>query len=271
MATRCLVPAELIVQSLEGPTVVETGSRAQRHLTSCAACRADVASVREGVADLRALATLGAAEGACLQEPELAALVDDRMPRHQRASAVVHLARCGRCRRELAGIRRLMADDRVAAELTTVTPNVASTPKVASRRAHVWRVVGVGVAAALAVVVFRSGSPSRNEGEGLLRDEAITVAPAPQAQTPAGVVSDASRLRWTAVSGSHLYQVTIFDAEGVVVWQSETADTTVAVPVGVHLGRDVRLVWRVQARVGFDRWLSSALTPFVITGAGRLP
>jgi hypothetical protein len=61
--------------------------------------------------------------------------------------------------------------------------------------------------------------------------------------------------------------VTLFDESGDVLWESALADTVAGLPGDVALepGRDY--FWIVSARMGFDRWETSALAQFSLTGA----
>ena len=94
---------------------------------------------------------------------------------------------------------------------------------------------------------------------GVVRE--LSVAPAEEA-TSAPV-----RLAWKPTTGARQYRVTVFDAEGSIMWEGATADTATVVPPSVTLSIGVAYWWRVEARVGFDRWTQSELTPFSIRGS----
>jgi hypothetical protein len=255
----CLTPDEFLSYALQASTEIGVKDAA-RHLGECAVCRAGVARAQESVSALRATAGTGAAPGPCIDELTVAVLAEGRATPGEQRAAAAHLATCARCRRDLTGLQRLMVDPRIAHEVDGLTQ------RAPSRR---WRIsggVGLGVAAVLVVMLVRVQSGPHTRGEDRRRDETTIAEAGPRLLTPVGPVGEAGVLRWTTVSRADNYRVTLFDAEGRVLWETEIADTTVAIPATVQLAQHVRLVWRVAARTGFDRWVSSPLKPFVITG-----
>jgi len=58
--------------------------------------------------------------------------------------------------------------------------------------------------------------------------------------------------------------VSIFDATGTVAWRTETRDTSAILPPSAGLTIENRYLWRVDARVGIDRWVESTLAPLVL-------
>jgi hypothetical protein len=84
-----------------------------------------------------------------------------------------------------------------------------------------------------------------------------------------GEVAAAPLLRWAAVDGADRYRVTLFDAGGGVLYESELGDTLTALPDSVELTPGRRYLWKVEARTDFDRWVGSELVEFSIAGARR--
>jgi hypothetical protein len=82
--------------------------------------------------------------------------------------------------------------------------------------------------------------------------------------TPQGAVADVAELRWTPVEGADRYRVTVFDAEGRVVYEVEPVAAVAPLPDSVELTPGRRYLWKVEARVGFDRWVASDLVGFSI-------
>jgi hypothetical protein len=72
------------------------------------------------------------------------------------------------------------------------------------------------------------------------------------------------------VSGADRYRVTLFDADGAVRYEIELAGTVVILPDSVLPAPGGTYWWRVDARLGFDRWAGSALIEFsVVPGPER--
>jgi hypothetical protein len=59
--------------------------------------------------------------------------------------------------------------------------------------------------------------------------------------------------------------VTVFDADGVVLWERAVADTVVGLPAEVPLQSGRPYYWIVAARSDFDRWETSGLIEFTIS------
>jgi len=58
--------------------------------------------------------------------------------------------------------------------------------------------------------------------------------------------------------------VSVFDTTGTVAWRIVTRDTSAILPPTAGLTSDSRYLWRVDARVGIDRWVESTLAPLVL-------
>lgn len=84
--------------------------------------------------------------------------------------------------------------------------------------------------------------------------------------SPIGAVAGANVLQWTSLAGADRYRVTLFEAGGRVVYETERADTAVTLPDSIGLVPGRSYVWMVEARIGFDRWSTSRLVEFSIVG-----
>ena len=111
------------------------------------------------------------------------------------------------------------------------------------------------LAAAALVLIL---APWRHQGErGLvLREPAVTTTVAPTPLEPRGGVAALPALTWSSVPRADRYQVTLFDESGSVVWETHTADTTVAVPDTVRIVAGVLHYWKVAARTELGRWVA---------------
>jgi hypothetical protein len=90
----------------------------------------------------------------------------------------------------------------------------------------------------------------------------VSDASAPVVREPVGDVTNAAELKWAAVPGSDRYRVTLFDTGGRALYEVEVADTALTLPDSVSLTSGRSYLWKVEARVGIDRWSSSELTEF---------
>jgi hypothetical protein len=201
----------------------------------------------------------GAAGPDCLDDETLAALAEGTVGAARRPAALAHLASCERCRKSVASVARALADPELAAEIRAVD-GAALSPG----RRWVPVVLGVGAVAALLLLIM----PPRLEDPGLPhRAPPITAAPAPHPLGPVGHVARAESLRWTPVEGADRYRVTLFDIDGSVRYEAELTDTSVTLPPSVALIPGRTYAWRVDARLGFDRWASSELVEFSVEGS----
>jgi len=67
------------------------------------------------------------------------------------------------------------------------------------------------------------------------------------------------------VIAADLYRVTLYDTAGEVIWQVDTRETHIAPPDMVRIEPGALYLWQVDARVGWDRWVSSELVRFSIS------
>jgi len=204
---------------------------------------------------LRAQARPGPLTPECLDDGTLAALADGTIDPTTRATVLPHLAGCPRCRGAVASVARALADPGVAREVAAVEGT--------SRRRFYRIALPLTAAALLLVLVW----PRRaDDGAPPHRAPPITAAAAPVPLSPIGAVADANVLRWTSVAGADRYRVTLSDAGGRVLYETQLADTGLTLPDSVQLASGQSYVWMVEARVGFDRWSTSRLVEFSILG-----
>lgn len=190
----------------------------------------------------------------CVDDDTIAALAGGSLAASLRPAVVEHVAQCARCRALVASVSRALGDRAVARELRVAD--------VTTRR-RIFR-IALPMAAA-AILLLLAWPPSLN----LPHRGSIIGTPAPTTMWPTGVVAEAPTLRWAAVSEADRYRATLFDAAGRVIYEVEGTDTVVSLPDSVALVPGRPYLWKVDARIGFDRWASSDLVEFAIAGPRR--
>lgn len=163
----------------------------------------------------------------------VAAYAEGRLDPQGQALVESHAADCADCRRDLADLARILA---------------------ASRRRRRWAVAAPAVAAAVvAIVVLRPGRPAGGTIYAVdsLRPGSTSAEglPALAAYLPAtGAPTARADLRfiWGSGGPDALYDLTVADSAGNVVWRLRTSDTVVAPPDSVSLGAGARYHWWVD-------------------------
>jgi hypothetical protein len=252
------------------------------HVQRCESCRGAVVRHRELAADVRR-ATREAydAHGACLDEMAIAALAEGVATDDARIAATAHLVTCAACRSQLAELRATLDD----AAITAALPRTGATRHLRSTVVGGLSAAALAAAAVLAVAIGPNlprhemgaprrdvtPAPMRDELPAPMRDETGALVVAPVAVAPVGVVSGALMFCWSSVPRANRYRVRVFSPDGVVVWETQTSDTTVAPPPTIALQPGARYLWKVEARTEFDRWVGSLLTEFQLSPTGVRP
>lgn len=177
-------------------------------------------------------------------DPDTAAsYLDRRLSGVRLEAAEAHLASCASCRAEIV-------------EAATVIRG--------SSRPRLVYAGGAAAAAAAAVLLFVSIPRTNQESAGDSHRSAPAVARAPvELIVPKGAGSPSGTWRWQPTAGADRYELTVFEADGSVVWDTTTTQAIVlARPPELDAGR--RYFWRVRARVGWEQWLSSDIAEFVL-------
>ena len=212
----------------------------------------DVTANPEHLLRLRAEPGATSPTAECFDDETIAALAEGSLDAAARDLAMAHLAGCARCRRAVSSVARALMDPAVSREVRATARPRLRLLTIAS-----------GVAAA-AIVIFVA-FPWRSVDEASThRAPTITAAASPVLTAPVGVVANARTLRWTEVAGADRYRVTLFDATGGVVYETQTSDTVAELPSSVSVQRGSSYFWKVEARTGFNRWSSSDLVGFSV-------
>lgn len=167
----------------------------------------------------------------------VAGYVDGHLGTTDAATVEAHLAECADCRQEVIDVRRLVGRP--------------------GRRVPWSVVLPIAAVACLLLLIW----PKQN-GFPLHRGGNAPAQNAPIALRPVGSVVAVDTLSWSQVAGIDRYRVTLFDSLGTVLWQEQTRDSVVALPVAIHLQPLTTYYWKVEARVGWDHWTSSQLAQF---------
>jgi hypothetical protein len=199
--------------------------------------------------------------GECLDAEVIAALAEGSLDADSRAHALRHVAGCAACRRAVASVAGALVDGPITHEIEVVE----------GRRRNRGRILRTAVPlAAAALVLLWLWSPTDalapHRGGNAGGD-----AQAPAALGPVGTVAVVHGFDWTRVTGSVVYRFTLFDASGVVLYETQVSDTTLALPDSVRLDASRPYLWKVQARTGIDRWTASELVEFTIARAPPPP
>ncbi len=202
---------------------------------------------------IRAAARTGTPTPSCPDDDTVAALVEGTLDHASREVVLPHITTCASCRDAVASVTRALGDAKVAREVTALEGR---------GRGRLPRILLPLAAAAglLLVLVW----PRPMEDGGHRGPPPVATTPVPIA--PVGVVASASPLVWTAVAGADRYRVTLAEASGRVMYETQVADTVLALPDSIVLVAGRSYVWLVEARIGFDRWQASQLVEFSTTG-----
>jgi len=195
----------------------------------------------------------------CLDDDTLAAFTEGSLDGGAHAAAVRHVATCPRCARVVASVARSLTDPGIAREIAAIEGG--------GRRR--WLRLALPAAAAAAILVAVA-LPRWLEQGSTHRAPPGALQPAPVPLAPIGTVAEARVLRWRSLAGADRYRVTLFDEGGRVQYETQLADTVVALPdslLPLVAGR--QYLWIVEGRIAPDRWSASDLVRFSIAPRAR--
>ena len=157
---------------------------------------------------------------------------------HQRVEQ--HLARCRLCANEVG-------------DIVNLSPGRASRPRIVPLGA-------VAAAAALFLVVWAGRSRLLN-APATTREEPVAGVATPTPLSPSGSESGQVVFRWVTTGGLR-YRVVLFDSVGSALFEGTSADSMLPLPDSVPLIRGGLYLWKIEAEVAPDRWVSSRLVEF---------
>jgi hypothetical protein len=177
-----------------------------------------------------------------LDAMSLARYVEGTADSDERARCAAHLAECHDCRADLIESRRILANRPRRARWTWLAP----------------------AAAAAAVLLLVWSGPLAHHSQPVTRDAPLTATTAPFPVAPLGNVARLDTLRWKAVPGVLHYQVTLFTAEGQVMWRTTTPDSFAAPGDVLPLVPSTTYYWQIKAETSYGRWVESELVGFTL-------
>lgn len=161
-----------------------------------------------------------------MNDLDMAAYLDGRLPAETREQIESHLAGCTECRNELVQTRQLLRQNR--------------------RPRNLLAAGILAAAAALLVVVWPSIQAPDRPGEPLLR-----AAPGAESLVAYGPVGESSSSSptfvWAAEPRATSYRLTLTSSVGAPVWSASTADTVMSPAGSVRLREGERYLWVVDA------------------------
>jgi hypothetical protein len=199
----------------------------------------------------------------CLDADTVAALADGTLDAARRARALGHVATCALCRRAVASVAEALADGPITHEVEIVEGRRSRSGRL------LWITIPLAAAAALVVLVSRSGTKDSGGGLPVLRDSTIAGEPAPVLIAPRDRVDRVDRFVWSSVSKASRYRIRLYTDDGALLWNSETADTALPAPRSPALASGTPYFWMVEAQTEWQRWTASKLVEFRVVGARR--
>ncbi len=177
-----------------------------------------------------------------LENGEVAAYLDRALSPSDRSRIEEHLADCDACRAEVIEVARLL--------------------RTQPRRRDWYVPLGVAAAAAAVLLLVWPRPVEEPALPPNFREPVVSTTAAPSAIAPRGAIVAASRFVWTGVPHADRYRLTVFDATGRVVWETQTGDTAVGLPESIRLQREASYFWKIEAQTGWNRWVGSDLIEF---------
>jgi hypothetical protein len=188
-----------------------------------------------------------------LSDEELAAYLDRRVEAPGLTRVEAHLVGCDGCRAVVMEAAAMLAARRRRTRLVFITAG------------------GMAAAALVLVVVSGALTMSRDveptvRGTPPLLTEDVSRFAALSPEPRAAVVPDSLVFLWQSRPEGTVYQVTVSDEHGVVVWTDRTGDTTLAAPAAAakSLVPGQLYYWKVEALLPDLRTASTPFSSFVV-------
>lgn len=197
------------------------------------------------------------------QNEMVEAYLFDRLSEDERERFEAHYLTCDRCQVEIRKALQLRSAFQAAAAVGSDSAGSPVDAKV--RRWHPAVKIGSLLAAATlaGLLLLRPGGLDMSEDPAHRAADVDTQTVTPL--TPDGPVPGVEGFHWSVLPGVERYRVTLFDEGGNVLFEEVVTDSVLLVPPNVRLDQGTAYLWKVEAEVGFDRWLSSDLITFSIS------
>ena len=179
-----------------------------------------------------------------LSPDQVAAYLDRGLAQGEGERIKSHLADCASCRAEVIAVSRLLRGP-------------------SSGRRMGWWLAGAGAAAAAAALLLVSPRIALSPPNVTHRGP-VGAQNEPRLIAPRGAVEHSTPFIWSSVPGADRYRIVVYDPDGSPRYRQETTDTVLAVPDTLVVPRTEPYYWKVEARTGWDRWLSSDRTDFTV-------
>jgi hypothetical protein len=163
----------------------------------------------------------------------------------EQAAIEAHLADCPECREEVVALRRL--------------------PSFEARARWLVRTgVAAGLAAAAVALLMVRGGVEPRPGPSTHREPEQGATTSLVPISPVGRVNPPVTLAWSPIRNGALYRVTLFDAEGMVLYRRDVTDSTLPLPDSIKLLAGRSYFWKVESDTGWSRWVGSRLAEFSV-------
>jgi anti-sigma factor RsiW len=159
-------------------------------------------------------------------------------------------------------VERHLADCRPCAN------EIGDLVRLSGRKRSWFRPVPAGAMAAAAAALFLVvwiNRPSTQE-PAATREQPLAGIAAPAPLSPSGRAAAPVVFRWAAEGGLQ-YRVVLFDSLGSAIFDSVAPAGALSLPDSVRLVPGALYLWKVEAEVAPDRWVSSELVRFRPSGA----
>lgn len=194
----------------------------------------------------------GIAATAHLTPDDLGAYIDGTLESYELPAIESHLAECAECRTEALAMERLIS---------------SSTSGGGRRRAALWLLPTAAAAAIAALILVNPDDPDRGATEDpTLRGGDVESIVQIQPIGPTGgaaVDPTAITFSWQPVEDDLIYRVTLMDESGAVVWNGDTAETSVTLPADIALEPGTLYYWHVDALLDLGRSVTSGVQEFM--------
>ncbi|MEO7477196.1 MAG: zf-HC2 domain-containing protein, partial [Gemmatimonadales bacterium] len=160
-----------------------------------------------------------------------------------------------------ARVERHLADCRPCAN------EIGDLVRLSGRKRSWFRPVPAGAmaaAAALFLVVWINRPPSPDPAA--TREQPLAGIAAPVPLSPSGKAATPVVFSWAA-EGGVLYRVVLFDSLGSALFDGAAPTRALSLPDSIRLVPGALYLWKVEAEVAPDRWVSSDLVRFRPAGA----